>query len=295
MLKKLPEGSIVALITPFSENGSVNFDKLRELIEWHIAHKTDGILILGTTGESSTMTHWEDDDVVRVAIEQADGRIPIIVGAGSNDSHTQLEKSLKYERMGADALLLISPYYNKANRQGLIDHFKLSADNVNIPIILYNIPGRTGVNIPVDVVEELSHHPMIQGIKEASGSLSYAMNIAKFVGEDFKMYSGNDDIIVPMLSLGASGVISVLADILPEETHDLVRAFLDGDVKKSLDLQLRYLDLIHKLFIEVNPIPVKEAMNLMGMGVGGYRLPLCPMDEKNREALAASMKEAGLL
>lgn len=295
MLKKLPEGSIVALITPFSENGNVNFDKLRELIEWHIAHKTDGILILGTTGESSTMTHWEDDDVVRVAIEQADGRIPIIVGAGSNDSHTQLEKSLKYERMGADALLLISPYYNKANRQGLIDHFKLSADNVNIPIILYNIPGRTGVNIPVDVVEEFSHHPMIQGIKEASGSLSYAMNIAKFVGEDFKMYSGNDDIIVPMLSLGASGVISVLADILPEETHDLVRAFLDGDVKKSLDLQLRYLDLIHKLFIEVNPIPVKEAMNLMGMGVGGYRLPLCPMDEKNREALAASMKEAGLL
>jgi len=295
MLKKLPEGSIVALITPFSENGNVNFDKLRELIEWHIAHKTDGILILGTTGESSTMTHWEDDDVVRVAIEQADGRIPIIVGAGSNDSHTQLEKSLKYERMGADALLLISPYYNKANRQGLIEHFKLSADNVNIPIILYNIPGRTGVNIPVDVVEELSHHPMIQGIKEASGSLSYAMNIAKFVGEDFKMYSGNDDIIVPMLSLGASGVISVLADILPEETHDLVRAFLDGDVKKSLDLQLRYLDLIHKLFIEVNPIPVKEAMNLMGMGVGGYRLPLCPMDEKNREALAASMKEAGLL
>lgn len=295
MLKKLPEGSIVALITPFSENGNVNFDKLRELIEWHIAHKTDGILILGTTGESSTMTHWEDDDVVRVAIEQADGRIPIIVGAGSNDSHTQLEKSLKYERMGADALLLISPYYNKANRQGLIEHFKLSADNVNIPIILYNIPGRTGVNIPVDVVEELSHHPMIQGIKEASGSLSYAMNIAKFVGEDFKMYSGNDDIIVPMLSLGASGVISVLADILPEETHDLVRAFLDGDVKKSLDLQLRYLDLIHKLFIEVNPIPVKEAMNLMSMGVGGYRLPLCPMDEKNREALAASMKEAGLL
>lgn len=295
MHKKLPEGSIVALITPFHENGNINFEKLRELIDWHIDHKTDGILVLGTTGESSTMTHWEDDDVVRAVIEQADGRIPIIVGAGSNDSHTQLEKSLKYERMGADGLLLISPYYNKANRQGLIEHFRLSADNVNIPIILYNIPGRTGVNIPVDVVEELSHHPMIQGIKEASGNISYAADIARLVNDDFKMYSGNDDIIVPMLSLGASGVISVLADVLPEETHDLVRAYLDGDVNKARELQLRYLDLIHKLFIEVNPIPVKEAMNLMGMGVGGYRLPLYPMSEVNKAALEQSMKEAGLL
>lgn len=295
MTKKLPDGSIVALITPFHTDGSVNYDKLRELIEWHIANKTDGILVLGTTGESSTMTHREDDEVVRVAIEQADGRIPIIIGAGSNDSHTQLEKSLKYERMGADGLLLISPYYNKANRQGLIEHFKLCADQVNIPIILYNIPGRTGMSIPVDVVEELSKHPNIQGIKEASGNLSYAMNIVPLLNENFKMYSGNDDIIVPMLSIGASGVISVLADILPEETHDLVRSYLDGDVNRSREIQLKYLDLIHKLFIEVNPIPVKEAMNLMGMNVGGYRLPLYPMDPKNKEALESSMKKAGLL
>lgn len=294
-MKKLPNGSIVALITPFHEDGSVNFDKLKELVEWHIANGTDGILVLGTTGESSTMSHAEDDQVVACAIEQAAGRVPIIVGAGSNDSHTQLEKSMKYEKMGADGLLLISPYYNKANRQGLIEHFLLSANAVNIPIILYNIPGRTGQSIPVDVVEELSHHPMIQGIKEASGNISYAANIAKLLNENFKMYSGNDDIIVPMLSLGGSGVISVFADVMPKETHELVQKYLDGDVQGSLELQMKYLDLIHHLFIEVNPIPVKEAMNLMGMNVGGYRLPLCPMAPENKEKLKQSMEKAGLL
>lgn len=294
-MKKLPNGSIVALITPFHEDGSVNFDKLKELVEWHIANGTDGILVLGTTGESSTMSHDEDDQVVACAIEQATGRVPIIVGAGSNDSHTQLEKSMKYEKMGADGLLLISPYYNKANRQGLIEHFLLSANAVNIPIILYNIPGRTGQSIPVDVVEELSHHPMIQGIKEASGNISYAANIAKLLNENFKMYSGNDDIIVPMLSLGGSGVISVFADVMPKETHELVQKYLDGDVQGSLELQMKYLDLIHHLFIEVNPIPVKEAMNLMGMNVGGYRLPLCPMAPENKEKLKQSMEKAGLL
>ncbi len=294
-MKKLPDGSIVALITPFHEDGSVNFEKLKELVEWHIANGTDGILVLGTTGESSTMSHDEDDEVVACAIEQAAGRVPIIVGAGSNDSHTQLEKSVKYEKMGADGLLLISPYYNKANRQGLIEHFLLSANAVNIPIILYNIPGRTGQSIPVDVVEELSHHPMIQGIKEASGNISYAANIAKFLNDDFKMYSGNDDIIVPMLSLGGSGVISVFADVMPKEAHDLVQKYLDGDVKGSLELQMKYLDFIHNLFVEVNPIPVKEAMNLMGMNVGGYRLPLCPMAPENKEKLKASMEKVGLL
>lgn len=294
-MKKLPDGSIVALITPFHEDGSVNLDKLKELVEWHIANGTDGILVLGTTGESSTMSHDEDDQVVACAIEQAAGRVPIIVGAGSNDSHTQLEKSMKYEKMGADGLLLISPYYNKANRQGLIEHFLLSANAVNIPIILYNIPGRTGQSIPVDVVEELSHHPMIQGIKEASGNISYAANIAQFLNEDFKMYSGNDDVIVPMLSLGGSGVISVFADVMPKEAHELVQKYLDGDVQGSLELQMKYLDLIHHLFIEVNPIPVKEAMNLMGMNVGGYRLPLCPMAPENKEKLKQSLEKAGLL
>lgn len=294
-MTSLPDGSIVALITPFHEDGSVNFEKLDELVDWHLAKGTDGILVLGTTGESSTMTHEEDDDVAAAVIRRVNGRVPVIVGAGSNSTQTQLEKSLKYEALGADGLLLISPYYNKANRQGLVEHFKVCADAVNIPIIIYNIPGRTGISIPVDVVEELSHHPMIQGIKEASGNLSYAMDVAKFVNEDFKMYSGNDDIIVPMLSIGSSGVISVLADILPEETHTMVKSYLDGDVQTAREIQLKYLDVIHKLFIEVNPIPVKEAMNLMGMEVGGYRLPLYPMEEKNREKLAASLAEAGLL
>lgn len=294
-MTKLPKGSIVALITPFHEDGSVNFEKLDELVEWHIEQGTDGILVLGTTGESSTMTHQEDDDVVRRVIDQAKGRIPIIVGAGSNDSHTQLEKSVKYEKMGADGLLLISPYYNKANRQGMKEHFLLSANAVNIPIILYNIPGRTGVSIPADVVGELSLHPMIQGIKEASGNLSYAMDVAPYLNEDFVMYSGNDDIILPMLSIGSSGVISVLADILPAKTHELVQAFLDGDIERSRSVQLQYLDLIHNLFSEVNPIPVKEAMNLMGMNVGGYRLPLYPMEEKNRAKLAESLKAVNLV
>lgn len=293
-MKKLPDGSIVALITPFKEDGSVNFEKLEELVDWHIENGTDGILVLGTTGESSTMTHEEDDEVVRTVITRANGRIPIIVGAGSNDSHTQLEKSVKYEKMGADGLLLISPYYNKANRQGLKEHFLLSANAVNIPIILYNIPGRTGISIPADVVGELSQHPMIQGVKEASGSLSYAMDLAQYLNDDFKMYSGNDDIIVPMLAAGASGVISVLADVAPRQTHDMVRAFLDGDVRKALELQKEYLDLIHKLFIEVNPIPVKEALNIMGKEVGGYRLPLYEMDPENKKKLEASLKAVNL-
>lgn len=293
-MKKLPDGSIVALITPFKEDGSVNFEKLEELVDWHIENGTDGILVLGTTGESSTMTHEEDDEVVRTVIARANGRIPIIVGAGSNDSHTQLEKSVKYEKMGADGLLLISPYYNKANRQGLKEHFLLSANAVNIPIILYNIPGRTGISIPADVVGELSQHPMIQGVKEASGSLSYAMDLAQYLNDDFKMYSGNDDIIVPMLAAGASGVISVLADVAPRQTHDMVRAFLDGDVRKAQELQKEYLDLIHKLFIEVNPIPVKEALNIMGKEVGGYRLPLYEMDSENKKKLEASLKAVNL-
>lgn len=212
-MTNLPKGSIVALITPFHEDGTVNFKKLVELIEWHIAHKTDGILVLGTTGESSTMSHEEDDAVVACAIATANNRIPIIVGAGSNSTQTQLEKALKYQNMGADGLLLISPYYNKANEEGMVQHFKKVADCVHIPIILYNIPGRTGCSISLKAVERLSKHPMIQGIKEASGNMSYATDVARLLNDDFVMYSGNDDIIVPMMSLGASGVISVFADL----------------------------------------------------------------------------------
>ncbi len=289
------QGSIVALITPFHEDGSVNFEKLKELVEWHIANKTDGILVLGTTGESSTMTHEEDDSVVACVIETVNKRVPVIVGAGSNNTATMLKKSIDYEKMGADQLLLISPYYNKTNEEGMILHFKTVADAVHIPIILYNIPGRTGCSISEHAVSVLSKHPNIKGIKEASGNMSYAMNISRYLNDDFVMYSGNDDIIVPMLSLGSSGVISVLANILPEQTHELVKKYLDGDTKGSLALQQQYLDLIHALFVEVNPIPVKEAMNQMGMNAGGYHLPLTEMSEDHKELMKQRLEEAGLL
>ena len=289
------KGSIVALITPFHEDGSVNFEKLGEILEWHVANHTDAILVLGTTGESSTMTHEEDDAVVEYTLKTINGRIPVIAGSGSNSTQTAIDKSVKYDKMGADELLVISPYYNKTNAQGMIAHFTAVADAVNKPIIMYNVPGRTGCSISEDAIKVLSKHPNICGIKEASGSISYAAGIARYLSDDFVMYSGNDDMIVPLLSLGASGVISVWANIMPQESHDLVMNYLNGDTKKSLDLQLRYLDLIHALFYEVNPIPVKEAMNLMGMNVGGFRLPLYPMSEANKARLANAMKEAGLL
>ena len=288
------KGSIVALVTPFHEDGTVNFEKLGELLDWHIENSTDGILILGTSGESSTMSHEEDDAVALYTIERVNHRVPVIVGAGSNCTQTAMEKSLKYQNMGADALLLISPYYNKANTQGMIRHFTTVADAVHIPIILYNVPGRTGCHIDEKAVEVLSKHPNICGIKEASGNISYATNIARYLSDDFVMYSGNDDMITSMMALGASGVISVLANCLPKETHEIVQDYLDGNVKASLEKQLKYLDFIHALFIEVNPIPVKQALNYMGKDVGGYRLPLCEMDEENAMILKATMEDLGL-
>lgn len=288
------KGSIVALVTPFHEDGTVNFEKLGELLDWQIENSTDGILILGTSGESSTMSHEEDDAVALYTIERVNHRVPVIVGAGSNCTQTAMEKSLKYQNMGADALLLISPYYNKANTQGMIRHFTTVADAVHIPIILYNVPGRTGCHIDEEAVKVLSQHPNICGIKEASGNISYATNIARYLSDDFVMYSGNDDMITSMMALGASGVISVLANCLPQETHQIVQDYLDGNVKESLEKQLKYLDFIHALFIEVNPIPVKQALNYMGKDVGGYRLPLCEMDEENAKILKATMEDLNL-
>ena len=288
------KGSIVALVTPFHEDGSVNFEKLKELLDWHIANSTDGILVLGTTGESSTMTHEEDDEVARVSIAHVNHRVPIIVGAGSNCTQTAVEKAVRYADMGADALLMISPYYNKANRRGLVEHFRQVADVTSCPIILYNVPGRTGCSISEDVVAELSKHPNICGIKEASGSITYAARIARYVNDDFAMYSGNDDMITSMLSLGASGVISVLANVVPKQTHDIVASWHAGDVKASRDGQLKYLDLVQALFSEVNPIPVKAAMNMMGMQVGGYRYPLCEMMPDTYARLRKVMEDYGL-
>ena len=283
-------GSYVALVTPFNADGSVNFDKLRELTAWHLEQGTDGIVVLGTTGESSTMSHEEDDDVARCVIETVNGRIPVICGAGSNSTQTQLEKSRKYHDMGADGLLLITPYYNKANDEGMYRHFATVADTVDTPIILYNVPGRTGCSISPACCARLAKHPNVAGIKEASGNISYAAKIAKLLGDDFCMLSGNDDMIVPMMSLGATGVISVWANICPRQCHDLVAAYQAGDVARAREIQLEYLELINALFCEVNPIPVKEAMNQLSMGVGGYRLPLCEISESGRQTVRRALE-----
>lgn len=283
-------GSYVALVTPFHADGSVNFDKLKELVNWQIAQGTDGIVALGTTGESSTMTHEEDDEVARRVIETVNGRIPVICGAGSNCTKTQLEKSRRYCEMGADGLLLITPYYNKANDEGMYRHFATVADSVDAPIILYNVPGRTGCSISPACCARLAAHPNIAGIKEASGNIGYTARIAHLVGEDFCMFSGNDDMIVPVMSLGGCGVISVLANVCPAQTHELVASFAAGDVAHARALQLRYLDLIDALFCEVNPIPVKEAMNQLGMEVGGYRLPLCEISAAGRERVRRALE-----
>ena len=289
------KGSIVALITPFHEDGTVNFEKLSELLNWHIAKSTDAILVLGTTGESTTMTHEEDDAVVEFTLKTVNGRVPVIAGSGSNDTATQLMKSKKYADMGADALLCITPYYNKANEEGMIRHFSTVADQVSAPVILYNVPGRTGCALSVSAVEKLSKHPNIMGIKEASGNISFAVSISRYLSDDFVMYSGNDDMIVPILSLGGSGVISVFANTNPTECHDLVAKWFEGDYAGSLALQQKYLDYIHALFLEVNPIPVKAALNAMGMEVGGYRLPLYEMSGRAKAVLYAEMEKVGLL
>lgn len=289
------KGSIVALVTPFAEDGSVDFDALANLIDFHLENGTDAILVLGTTGESSTMTHEEDDAVCEFTVKRVAGRVPVIAGSGSNTTETMVMKSLSYERLGVDGLLLITPYYNKCNEEGMYQHFKAVLDAVNIPCILYNVPGRTGCNMSEAVVARLAQHPNAFGIKEASGNMSYAAKIARYVNEDFRMYSGNDDIIVPMMSLGASGVISVWANIMPREVHEMTHAFLNGDIEGARKTQLECLDLINALFCEVNPIPVKGAVEMMGLGKAVYRLPLCPMSEPAKEKVAAAMKGVGLI
>ena len=289
------QGSIVAMITPFHEDGSVNFEVLTQLLERQIAAGTDAILTLGTTGEYSTMSHEEDVSVVEHTIRVVNGRVPVIVGSGSNCTATQVEKSIQYQDMGADALLLIAPYYNKANPEGMYRHFAQAADAVHIPCLLYNVPGRTGCSIPVSVVERLAKHPNIVGIKEASGDISYAMKIAHCIGPDFALYSGNDDITVPLMSIGGSGVISVYANVMPAMCHQIVADYLSGNQAQAVANHLRYLRVMNDLFIEVNPIPVKAAMNMMGLNVGPMRLPLCEMSAEHSAVLRASLEEAGLL
>ena len=289
------QGSIVAIVTPFHQDGSVNFSKLGELVDWQIQNGTDGIVALGTTGESATMTDEEDDAVCEYVIKRVNGRIPVIVGSGSNCTASMLDKSLRYQAMGAQGLLIIAPYYNKTNEEGMYRHFATVVDAVDIPCILYNVPGRTGCSISEGVVKRLAGHPNVMGIKEASGNMSYACKIARYLGPDFAMYSGNDDITVPILSIGGSGVISVLANILPQQTHDMVMAYLSGDTAAATAAQLRYLELINSLFLEVNPIPVKAALNMMGWEVGPCRMPLYEMSQGAAQRLWAALEEAGLL
>lgn len=288
-------GSIVALITPFNEDGSVNYDRLRELVDWHVEEGTDAILALGTTAETPTLTMKEEDEIARIVIEQAAGRVPVIVGSGSNNTMMAIEQSLKYQEMGADALLVITPYYNKTSKAGMVYHFTQVADAVDIPIYVYNVPGRTGVSITYEALAEISQHKNIVGIKEASGDMSLVSRFGKLVNENFNIYSGNDDINLPILSIGGAGVISVLANILPKETHDLAMAYLEGNTEKARAMQMKYLDFINALFIETNPIPIKEAMNMAGINVGGYRMPLCPMAEDTKAVLRGEMEKLGLL
>lgn len=288
-------GAGVAIVTPMKENGEVNFEKLGEILEEQIAGHTDAIIICGTTGESSTMTHEEHLETIRYTVEKVNKRIPVIAGTGSNCTETAIYLSKEAEKMGADGLLLVSPYYNKSTQKGLIAHYTAIAEAVNIPIILYNIAGRTGVNIqPETIVYLVKNVENIVGVKEASGNISQVAEIAALTEGKCDIYSGNDDQIVPILSLGGKGVISVLSNVAPEYTHDIVAKYLDGKVEESCKMQLDALPLVHALFCEVNPIPVKTAMNLMGKEVGPFRMPLCEMEETHKEVLKNAMKDFGL-
>ncbi|MCI5730896.1 MAG: 4-hydroxy-tetrahydrodipicolinate synthase [Eubacterium sp.] len=288
-------GAGVALITPMNEDGSVNYSKLKEILEYQIAHKTDAIIICGTTGEASTLSDEEHLECIRYTCEVVNGRIPVIAGTGSNCTQSAIELSKKAEESGADGLLLVTPYYNKATQNGLKAHYKAIAEAVSIPIILYNVPSRTGTKMtPQTVVDLCSEVPNIVGVKDATGDISEVAELLSLADGKVDLYSGNDDQIVPVLSLGGKGVISVLSNILPEETHNMVESYLQGDVEKSRELQLQYFDLVKALFCEVNPIPVKKAMNLMGMQVGGLRLPLTEMEEQNAARLAEEMRKVGI-
>ncbi len=291
------KGAGVALVTPMHEDGTVNYDKLSEILEEQITQGTDAVIICGTTGESSTLTMEEHSAVIRFAVKKVAKRIPVIAGTGSNCTDTAIQLSKEAERDGADALLLVSPYYNKATQNGLIAHYTKIARSVSLPVILYNVPSRTGCNIlPETVVTLVKDVENIVGVKEATGNISQVVKLMSLAaGTDLELYSGNDDQVVPLMALGGCGVISVLSNVAPRQTHDMVAAYLDGDVKKSCKLQLEAIELIEALFCEVNPIPVKTAMNLMGKEVGPLRMPLSPMAEANVQRLTKAMKDYGIL
>lgn len=287
-------GSGVAIVTPMSENGAIDFDKLGMLIDMQIMGGTDAIVICGTTGEASTMTDEEHVECIKYTVKRTAGRVPVIAGAGSNDTAYAIWVSKEAEAAGADALLHVTPYYNKCTQKGLIAHFVAIADSTPLPIILYNVPSRTGMTIKPETYAELAMHPRIVATKEASGDISAIAKTAQLCGDSLAIYSGNDDQIVPVMALGGRGVISVLANVAPKQTHDIAALYAEGKTKESLELQLKLLPLIDALFCEVNPIPVKEAMNLLGFECGAVRLPLTPMEPANRQRLETELKSAGL-
>ncbi|MDF2614700.1 MAG: 4-hydroxy-tetrahydrodipicolinate synthase [Clostridia bacterium] len=289
------EGAGVAIVTPFYENGDINFSKLEELIDFQLANHTDALIICGTTGEASTMDDEEHLECIKVAVDRVKGRVPVIAGTGSNDTRHGIELTKRAKALGADASLQVTPYYNKTTQKGLIEHFTAIGKASDLPMILYSVPSRTGVNIAPNTAYELSKYDFVVGLKEATGNISQVAQIAAKCGDNLPIYSGNDDQIIPILSLGGKGVISVLSNIAPKETHDIVRLYFEGKTNEALDLQLKFLPLIDALFCEVNPIPVKEALNLMGYNVGPCRLPLTSMEIKNAEHLKQALIDSKLL
>lgn len=286
-------GAGVALVTPMLPDGSINYQRIEELVDWHIANGTDAVIMCGTTGEAPTLKMQEHLEAIKIAVDRAAGRLPIIAGTGSNDTDHCINSCREAKRLGADGLLLVSPYYNKTSQRGLVAHYTAVAASADLPMILYNVPSRTGLNIAPETVATLAKVDNIVGLKQANGDLSSVAKIAAMC--DLPIYSGNDDQIVPILSLGGLGVISVLSNVIPRETHNICQTWFDGNVEESKRLQLHYLDLANGLFADVNPIPVKAAMNLMGMDVGECRLPLYPMEDKALAALENILRRHGLI
>ncbi len=291
--KTLFTGAATALITPFNEDG-VNFEALGNIIDFQIENSIDALVICGTTGEAATMPDREHLSVIEYAVKRAAGRVPIIAGTGSNDTAHCVELSKESENLGADGLLITTPYYNKSTQKGLIMHYDKVLEKTNLPIILYNVPGRTGMSYAISTIKELAKDERIVGVKEASGNIEYATELAKECPE-LDMYSGNDDMVVPLMSLGSKGVISVLSNVAPKETHEMCAKWFAGDIEGSRALQFKYLELIKALFCEVNPIPVKTAMNMMGFNAGSLRLPLCEMEDANYARLEKAMRDCGLI
>lgn len=288
-------GAGVAIITPFTKEGKVNYPALKTILEYQIAHGTDAIVICGTTGESATLSHEEHTEAIRFTVETVAHRIPVIAGTGSNDTAYALHLSNEAEKIGVDGLLMVTPYYNKASQAGLIKHYTYLADRVSTPIIIYNVPSRTGCEVKPETYAELSKHKMIYAAKEASGNISSIAKTISLCEKDFTIYSGNDDQITAIMSLGGKGVISVLSNVAPQVAHDIAASALAGDFEQSRKLQIEYLELCNALFMDVNPIPVKQAMNMMGFDAGPLRMPLCEMNEANTAKLKAVMEKYGLI